>query len=68
MVGSEYYLFSDYLKPMNLKFKAFVEWQSNHIKNFTNGNKSSRVRDNVTLIGNFPMFLLEMMLTELAEV
>jgi len=51
MVGSEYYLFSDYLKPMNLKFKAFVEWQSNHIKNFTNGNKSSRVRDNVTVIG-----------------
>ncbi|WP_390885002.1 porin [Haemophilus parahaemolyticus] len=25
MVGSEYYLFSDYLKPMNLKLKAFVE-------------------------------------------
>lgn len=51
MIGTEYYLFKDFLKTYNLKAKTFLEWQSTHAKHFTNGEKTRRVRDNLTVIG-----------------
>lgn len=49
MIGSEYYVVKNYLGSLSLK--GFLEWQTNHIKNFTNGQKTNRVRDNVTVVG-----------------
>ena len=44
MLGTEYYIVPKYLK-------AFVEWQTTHAKHFENGEKTKRVRDNITVIG-----------------
>ncbi|OOR99918.1 porin [Haemophilus paracuniculus] len=44
MVGTEYYIVPKYLK-------TFVEWKTASTKNYTNGAKTSKVRDNTTVIG-----------------
>ncbi|MGX2949837.1 porin [Ursidibacter sp. B-7004-1] len=44
MLGTEYYFVPKHLK-------GFVEWQTTRTHNYTNGIKSSKVRDNVTAIG-----------------
>lgn len=44
MVGTEYYIVPKYLK-------TFVEWQTSRTKNYTSGAKTSKVRNNTTVIG-----------------
>ncbi|AUI66354.1 MULTISPECIES: porin [Glaesserella] len=44
MLGTEYYIVPKYLK-------TFVEWKTAKANNYTNGVKSSKVRNNETVIG-----------------
>ncbi|WP_373778035.1 porin [Glaesserella sp.] len=48
MVGTEYYLVP---KSNPLYVKTFLEWQTSRAKNYTNGEKTSKTRDNQTVIG-----------------
>lgn len=44
MFGAEYYIVPNYVK-------TFVEWQTSRTKTYTNGLKTQKTRDNITVIG-----------------
>lgn len=51
MLGTEYWIAKEQLAKYQLRAKTFVEWQTSRTQNYTNGVKSSKNRNNETVIG-----------------
>lgn len=51
MIGAEYHIAKDLLAQYQLRAKTFVEWQTGRTHNYTNNVKSSKVRNNETVVG-----------------
>lgn len=51
MLGTEYWIAKDQLAKYQLRAKTFVEWQTTRTQNYTNGVKSTKSRNNETVVG-----------------